>query len=110
MQGGDTIEAHLDPEEVVDKLPIDQVAPPVPEVLRCGAGQREGSALRRARAVASPWHASQQPASQTCSHRAIQPSHTLLHVLHGVSRWQSDKSPAVVRRLALALSTCSLAV
>lgn len=33
-KGGDTIEAHLDPEEVVDKLPIDQLAPPVPEVVR----------------------------------------------------------------------------
>ena len=33
-QGGDTITAHLDTTDVVDKLPIDQVAPPVPEVVR----------------------------------------------------------------------------
>ncbi|KAL4440408.1 hypothetical protein ABPG75_003409 [Micractinium tetrahymenae] len=33
-KGGDTITAHLDPEEVVDKLPTDQLAPLVPEVLR----------------------------------------------------------------------------
>jgi len=33
-KGGDTIEAHLDPEDVVDKLPTDQLAPPVPEVVR----------------------------------------------------------------------------
>lgn len=33
-QGGDTIAEHLDTEEVVDKLPTDQLAPPVPEVVR----------------------------------------------------------------------------
>ncbi|PSC71905.1 ribosome-binding factor chloroplastic [Micractinium conductrix] len=33
-KGGDTITAHLDTTDVVDKLPIDQVAPPVPEVVR----------------------------------------------------------------------------
>lgn len=34
-QGGETIVEHLDTEEVVDKLPTDQIAPPVPEVVRC---------------------------------------------------------------------------
>lgn len=33
-KGGDTIEAHLDTTDVVDKLPTDQLAPPVPEVVR----------------------------------------------------------------------------
>ena len=42
-QGGDTITAHLDT-EVVDKLPTDQLAPPVPEVVRCGG--RAGRAGR----------------------------------------------------------------
>jgi hypothetical protein len=34
-QGGESIVERLDTEEVVDKLPIDQLAPPVPEVVRC---------------------------------------------------------------------------
>jgi hypothetical protein len=32
-QGGDTISQHLG-EEVVDRLPTDQLAPPVPELVR----------------------------------------------------------------------------
>jgi hypothetical protein len=34
-KGGESIVERLDTEEVVDKLPIDQLAPPVPEVVRC---------------------------------------------------------------------------
>ena len=45
-QGGDTITAHLDTEEVVDKLPTDQLAPPVPEVVRWAGAAAVGVARR----------------------------------------------------------------